>query len=181
MILMLYLNSCPYSNKQNYMYLLLIGVSMSEPHIDHTPQARNNCGYVCMYVCICYVSLTSVCCTLVLEIRVHPEMLHILTCSMYWCAHVRGLQLHPTRRLNSKDKWSLDLLIVCRGDYQWRQVGECADTWYKRIQPTERLELFFSCLATCQRTCVKPRWLMGWLYCCFVTFISTKAQHWTLY
>ena len=22
-------------------------------------------------------------------------------------------------------------------DYRWRQVGECADTWYKWIQPTE--------------------------------------------
>ena len=30
---------------------------------------------------------------------------------------------------------------VYREDYQRRQVGECADTWYKRIQPTETVDL----------------------------------------
>ena len=37
------------------------------------------------------------------------------------------------------------------------------------------------CPATCQRTCVNQKWLMSLLYWCFVTFISTKAQHWTYY
>ena len=42
---------------------------------------------------------------------------------------MRDLQL----RLNSR---MTGAIRVCREDYQQRQVGECADTWYKRIQPT---------------------------------------------
>ena len=44
----------------------------------------------------------------------------ILTCSCVWFTTA-------CTRLNSKD--------------DWRQVGECADTWYKQIQPTETEEL----------------------------------------
>ena len=33
------------------------------------------------------------------------------------------------------------LLSACREDYQWRQVGKCAGIWYKRIQPTETVEV----------------------------------------
>ena len=31
---------------------------------------------------------------------------------------------------------------VCYEDYRRRQVGECADTWYKRIQPTYCTAIF---------------------------------------
>ena len=31
---------------------------------------------------------------------------------------------------------------VCREDYRRRQVGECTNTWYKRIQHTETVELY---------------------------------------
>ena len=33
------------------------------------------------------------------------------------------------------------ILVVCLEDYQWRQVGKCADIRYKRIQPTETVEV----------------------------------------
>ena len=79
--------------------------------------------------------LPRVCRTLVPEIRARPEMLRViryidvLTCVIYnW---------------NSKDDWSYSCLShsVCREEYRRRQVGECADTWYKRIQPSETVEL----------------------------------------
>ena len=33
--------------------------------------------------------------------------------------------------------------------------------------------------ATCQQAFVNQKQPMGWLHCCFVTFVSTKARHWT--
>ena len=107
-------------------------------HIDHDngPHARNNCGYVCMYVCTCiYVSLTSICRTLVPEICVHPRMLSILTCSMFTCVIYNCMH-----SLCEQQGW-IELLIVCREDNRWRHVGECADTWYEQIQHTERAKL----------------------------------------
>ena len=65
-----------------------IGASLSKPHIDHDNglRARNNgMYYVSMY------HLPHVCRTLVPEIRVRPEILHI---SQYNVAHVSDLQLH---------------------------------------------------------------------------------------
>ena len=77
--------------------------------------------------------LPCVCCTLVSEIRVRPEMLHViqyidvLTCVIYNC-------MHSTEQQSTR---------VCREDYRRRQVhvGECTDTWYKQIQPTETVDL----------------------------------------
>ena len=77
---------------------------------------------------------------------------------------------------------NLDLiLVVCHEDYQWRQVDECTDTWYKWAQPTERVELFLHSNLPLRLCKSETRWPMGWLYSCFVTFISTKALHWTCY
>ena len=56
------------------------------------------------------------------------QCIYVLTCVIYWSTDI-------------KDDWSLELLVVCHTDYRRRQVGECADTWYKRIQPTDRDEL----------------------------------------
>ena len=51
-------------------------------------------------------------------------------------AHVRDL---PTaQQLSGR---ATGATCVCREHYQPRQVGERADTWYKRIQPTETVEL----------------------------------------
>ena len=49
----------------------IIGVSLSKPHIDHDngPRTRNNGIYLSIY------HLPHICCTLVPEIRVRPEML----------------------------------------------------------------------------------------------------------
>ena len=77
--------------------------------------------YVSMY------HLLRVCRTLVPEIRVCPEMLrvfryiNVITCVIYNCTDPRTT-------------WTTGATRVCREDYRWRQVGECADTWYKQIQ-----------------------------------------------
>ena len=70
---------------------------------------------------------------------VHPEMLRVfqyiavLTCVIYTTA------LNWTARTTRATR-------VCRDDYRWRQVGECADTWYKLcIQPTVTMELYLPC------------------------------------
>ena len=128
-----------------------------------------------MYICIIDQHLS------------HPSWflrsVHALKCSVYWRAHVRDTS---TPGLNSKNGCSVDLFVVFREDYQWRQVGECANAWYKWIQFTKRVEVFLPCgnLPTCLY-CVNrnilPPGQMGWLYSCFVTFISTKAWHWTYY
>ena len=57
--------------------MYIIGASLSEPHIDcdNGPRAWNNGMSVSMYLCLYH--LPSVCCTLVPEIRVHPEMLRV--------------------------------------------------------------------------------------------------------
>ena len=50
--------------------------------------------------------------------------------------HVHGCHLswHP----NSKDQsYSLSVVKIANKD----RVGKCADTWYKRIEPTEIVEL----------------------------------------
>ena len=49
----------------------------------------------------------------------------MLTCVIYNYIHLNGVYLSR----------------VCHEDYRRRQVGECADAWYKQIQPTERVEL----------------------------------------
>ena len=36
---------------------------------------------------------------------------------------------------------TIQVLVVCREDYQWRRVGKCADIWYEQIQPTETVEV----------------------------------------
>ena len=75
--------------------------------------------------------LPCICRTLVPKIRVHPEMLcvfryiGVLTCVIYNCT-----------RLNKQQG-----LLVSAVKYMYIDedylVGECADTWYKRMQPTE--------------------------------------------
>ena len=64
-------------------------MSLSEPHIDHDngPSARNNGIYLCMY------QLSHICHTLVPEIRVCSEMIHVfwyidmITGVVYNCMH----------------------------------------------------------------------------------------------
>ena len=65
---------------------------------------------------------------------------YALKCSVYsgryGRAHVHDLQLQTARMTGHAGATH-----VCREDYRQRQVGECADTWYKRIQPTETVDL----------------------------------------
>ena len=46
---------------------------------------------------------------------------------------MRDLQLHSARMTGATR-------VFCE-DYRRRQVDECADTWYKRVQPAETVEL----------------------------------------
>ena len=115
-----------------------------------------------MYVCM-YVSniLPHVCRTLVPRDPYTPW--NALCIPVYWCAHV--VIYNWTAKTTGAT-------CVCREDYQRlrrrRQVGECADTWYKpRIQ--WRQWSCIACLATCQCSCVNQKWPMGLLYssyCC---------------
>ena len=78
-----------------------------------------------MYLCL--YRLPHVCRTLVPKIRVHPEILHVF----------RYIDV-----LVNSPQGQLELFVsASREDYRQRQVGECADTWYKQIQPTETVEL----------------------------------------
>ena len=74
-----------------------------------------------MYVHCIYVAniFTCVCRTLVPKICVCPEMLRV-----FW--YIDVLRCVSYNRKQGR----LELL-------RKRQVGKCADTWYKRIQPTE--------------------------------------------
>ena len=57
--------------------MYIIGANLSEPHInrDNGPRTWNNGMSVSMYLCLYH--LPRVCRTLVPEIRVRPEMLHV--------------------------------------------------------------------------------------------------------
>ena len=109
----------------------IIGASLSEPHIKHD-NGPAHWIMVCIYLSMYH--LPRVCSTQVPEICVRPEMLCI---PVHWHAHVHDLQLHA---LDWTARTTGATCVCCEG-YQRRQVGECADTWYKRIQPTETVEL----------------------------------------
>ena len=127
----------------------LIGASLSEPHINHDNRpCMENCIYVSIYVSISMYLSMSVSFTLRLS---HPGSWGPCTpwntpcISVYWHAHMHDLQLHAL-------DWTVRTIVasrttgatrVCREDYWRRQVhvGECTDTWYKRIQPTKIVEL----------------------------------------
>ena len=100
----------------------LVGVSLSEPHIDHDNSPAHGI-MTSMY------HLPCVCCTLIPEIHVRPEMLCV-----FWYIDVLMFMIVKTVTTeNSKDR-SYTLY------YQQRPVGECTDTWYKQTEPTETVE-----------------------------------------
>ena len=83
---------------------------------------------------------------------------------------MRGLQLHSTEQ-----QGRLELLVSAIKIK--RQVGECADTGYINCRFSLLRQWICSYLATCKCACVNQKQPMGFiLYCCFVTFISTKAM-----
>ena len=122
----------------NHYIILTYWASLSEPHIDHDngpPCGIMICIYVFMYhlPCVCHVTPRFPRSVYTLKCSVYSGTC-ILTCSCAWFTTV-------CTRMNSKDDWSYSCLRLCREDYWRRQVGECADTWYKRIQPTGKVEL----------------------------------------
>ena len=165
--------------------VLAIAVSLSKHHIvhDNRPVCRIMvcmCVFVCMHVSIYLSIYLSMYLCIIYTAFTAPWFLrfvYIIKCSVYSNIIIDMLTCVITHRLNSKDNWSLELVVVCHKDYQWRQVGECADTWYINRFSLLRVELLLP--RTCQRACVNQKQRMGWLYCCFVMFISAKAWHWT--
>ena len=156
--------------------ITIIRVSLSELHIDHdnVPRMRNNgmylCIYLSIYLCIIYPAFVA------------PWFLrsvYALKCSMYSGILMCSCVWFTTActQLNSEDDWSSSCL-------PWRLLMKTV-RWMRRHYGIDRLSLLrqwsCSCPATCQRACVNQKWLMSLLYCCFVTFISTKTQHWTYY
>ena len=69
----------------------------------------------------------------------NASCIDVFTCMIYTAS---------TRGMICKDEWNLDLLVVCCENYPRRRVGDCADTWYERIQPTETWSCSWGCLAT---------------------------------
>ena len=111
----------------------IVGASLSKPHIDrdNSPHSRNNAIYLSIYLCIMYPAFVAPRFTRSVYAQKCSVYSGILTCSRAWFT-------------TALDRTRLELLVsrLCREDYRRRQVGECADTWYKpRIQPTETVEL----------------------------------------
>ena len=109
----------------------LIGVSLSEPHIDHdnSTRAQNNGIYVSMYV-----SFTP---HLMHPGSRDPCMPWNASCILvYWCAHVRDLQLCAL-------DWTAKATGATRAccDFHQRRHSWTRRHMVKRIQPTETMEL----------------------------------------
>ena len=107
-----------------------------------------------------------------------PRSVYTIRCSMYSgilkCSHAWfTTALDWTARATGATR-------VCHEDYWWRQVQVNAQT--HGINGFSLLRQWSCrCLPTFQRGWVNQKWPMSLLYCCFVTFISTKAPHWTYY
>ena len=87
------------------MTTTIIGVSLSEPYIDG-PCVQNDAIYLSIYLSMYH--LPRVCHTLVSEICVRLEMLHIIRyIDMLTC-------IYNCTQLNSKDDWTTS---VCRQDW----------------------------------------------------------------
>ena len=77
----------------------IIGMSLSEPHIDHDNGATCRI-MLSIYLCTCMYHLPRVCHTLIPAIRVCPKMLcvhvfrciDLLTCIVYNCMHLTKQQ-----------------------------------------------------------------------------------------
>ena len=121
----------------------------------------------CMYVCIIKSTFN----VLLVAIRYltfspvfvapcrFPRSVYVLKYSVY-----SGILTCSNAWFTTEQQGQPDALIVYCENYQRRQLGECTDSVYKWIQPTETVELY-SYLATCQRSiCVNQKRLMGWLY-----------------
>ena len=121
--------------------MLYLGRAWTSPTLIMTTSPAHGimvCTYVSMSVCIIYPAFVA------------PWFLrsvYSLKCSMYsvyWLAHMCDLQLHA---LNWTAR-TIGATRACREDYRWRQVGECADIWYKHINLLRQWSC--SCPATCQ-------------------------------
>ena len=100
----------------------LIGASLTKHHIDHDngPCAgNNNCGYVYLY------HLSHICRTLVPEIHVHHEMLHVFR----YIDVVHVLLINVVVIVMTSEQQRPELLTVCREDCRQTQVAKCTDTW----------------------------------------------------
>ena len=86
----------------------------------------------------------------------HPGSVYALKYSVYsyilTCSRVRFTTACTALDWTARTTWATR---VCREDYQRRQVGECADTWFKQISLLGQWSC--SCPATCQRACVNQK------------------------
>ena len=85
--------------------IIIIGASMSEPHIDELNIKKSVCMYICIYVCL-FQSLTQISLTLIVTLyyngfsgRVQNLSCHLITHALACCALARD---HETRQLRVK-------------------------------------------------------------------------------
>ena len=110
-----------------YVCIIIIEVSLSKcKWTDPVHRIMVSMSvYLSIYLCIIYPAFST------------PWLPWNAPCILvYWCAHVYDLQLHSTEQQKR-----MELLVVCHEDCWQRQVCECADIWYKQIQPTETVLL----------------------------------------
>ena len=106
------------------------GESLNKPHIDHDNGLHMWNNGICLS--IIYPAFVAPC---------FPRSGYALKCSVY-----SGILTCSRVWFKTALDWTVmttGATRVCCEDYRRRQVGECADTWYKPcIQPTETEELY---------------------------------------
>ena len=136
--------------------------------------------YVCMYVCmhICMYVCMYVCIYLSIYLSIYVCIIYpagfwdpctprnALCVPVYWCAHMRDLQLYLTEQQGHEGR--LELLVSA--------MKIIDEDKYVNVH-THDINCRFSllrqwsctCLASCQRACVNvnQKWPVGLLYCCF--------------
>ena len=118
-------------------------------YVVHSWSGFCTCSNCCSWLLLC-IFLPRVCRTLVPEIRIRLEMLHV-----FWYIEEPMcviLQLHACTRLNSKDDWSYVLVSAMKIIDEDRQVNAqthgicpatCQHTYVNQKQPMDNCTLLF--------------------------------------
>ena len=175
---------------------MMIGVSLSKPHIDHdnAPRVQNNGMSVSMYhlPCVCHTLAPEICVCLEnaclrvwfttalnqrrYDTRISPYHTSIAIAICTNCNW--GTVRYACRTSSGTEHWpAWTMKTLSHEYYRWRQVGKCADTWYKWIQPTETV--YDSGAVAAWQLANMPVWLDRWaarLYCYFVTLFIMGSR-----
>ena len=131
---------------------LIIGASLSEPHIDHdSPRMRNHGIYLSFTPHLSHPGSQGPC-----------MPWNALCIPVYLRAHVRDLQLHALNWLNSKDDWNYSCLQSAMKIIDEDRLVNAQTHGINRAFSLLR-QWNSICQATCQRPCVNQnnRWAAG--------------------